>query len=109
MRVEECLQGLSDALKLAEKDIERIKELADLAKDSISFVRNQIEFLQRNTCEKREGFNLIEVRCEDCDRAFYIFSDTACCCPYCGSRNTRIATDVSVEARIVSASIGDEK
>ena len=109
MRVEERLQGLSDALKLVEKDIEHIEELTDLARGTLSFVRNQIEFLQRETCEGREGLSLIEVRCEDCDRVFYILSDMVCCCPYCGSRNTRICADVSVEAKIVSASVGEEK
>ena len=49
-----------------------------------------------------EGFPLVEVRCGDCDGVFYILSDMVCYCPYCGSRNTRICADVSVEARFVS-------
>jgi len=106
MKVEERLQGLSDALKLAEKDIERIENLTDLAKDAISFVRCQIEFLlQRRMCQERDGFPIIEVRCEDCDRIFYILSDMVCYCPYCGSRNTRICADVSVEARYVDGGV----
>jgi len=72
MKTEERLQGLSDALKLVERDIERIENLTDLAKGTVSFVRNQIEFLQRNT-GKREEFPLVEVRCEDST-----FSQTLC-------------------------------
>jgi len=107
MKVEERLQGLSDALKLAEKDIKRIENLTDLAKDAISFVREQIEFLQ----QRRWGegrFPIIEVRCEDCDGTFYILSDMVCYCPYCGSRNTHICADVSVEVRYVGEGGRDE-
>jgi len=76
-----------------------------------------------------EGFGLVEVRCEDCDRRFYlpltscsfsvfsfhedgtgtlyILSDMAYYCPYCGSRNTRICADARVEARYMDR--GDKK
>jgi len=77
---------------------------------------------------REEDFGLVEVRCEDCDRGFYlpltscsfsvfgfheggtgtlyILSDMAFFCPYCGSRNTRICADARVEARYVSRGDG---
>ena len=42
MKVEERLQALLDAVKLVEKDIEHIEFLAALAKDTLSFVKNQL-------------------------------------------------------------------
>ena len=45
MKTEERLQGLSDALKLAERDIEHIEFLAALAKGTLSFVKNQLMLL----------------------------------------------------------------
>ena len=45
MKVEERLQALLDAVKLVEKDIEHIEVLAALAKDTLSFVKNQLILL----------------------------------------------------------------
>ena len=42
MRTEERLQALLDAVKLVERDIEHIEFLAALAKDTISFAKNQL-------------------------------------------------------------------